>query len=301
MTTTFLNHTLEEWVPQSPIKGPPFPVWENVYWPWYKAGPGPTPTTGVVIIVAVPSNAAIVLNGQNVTSGVSTSLAAGTYSYSISASGYTTATGTVTVVAGQTQTITKTLASTTGGTGIVVITLSPSNAIFDINGTNYSSGNSTLPAGTYSYTAFASGYTTKTGSVTVTAGHTTTLNITLSSSTSMTPKFSVGQTIKLTGYPITNKYLITSISGGKYNCNIVGIPGYTYSIDIVDQDDYELVTTTTTAKYGVGQIVEDQWGDEFLITSIDTANGYYNCILLPSGGVTDLPIADVDASYTLVS
>ena len=102
--------------PFSPMQGPPLPQFVgkylpfNGYWPWYKAGPGPTPTTGVVIIVVTPSNAIITLNNKTVSSGASTSLAPGTYNYSISASGYTTATGTLTVVAGQTTT--KTVALT---------------------------------------------------------------------------------------------------------------------------------------------------------------------------------------------
>ena len=27
---------LEDWFPMSPLKGPPFPKWMEITWPWYK-------------------------------------------------------------------------------------------------------------------------------------------------------------------------------------------------------------------------------------------------------------------------
>lgn len=36
MDDEFLGHELEEWHPQEPTKGPPFPRWLQIFWPWYK-------------------------------------------------------------------------------------------------------------------------------------------------------------------------------------------------------------------------------------------------------------------------
>lgn len=33
-----------DWIPESPLKGPPLPQFMNVLWPWVKGAPGPTPT-----------------------------------------------------------------------------------------------------------------------------------------------------------------------------------------------------------------------------------------------------------------
>ncbi|GAI78315.1 unnamed protein product, partial [marine sediment metagenome] len=36
MPDDFLGHKLEEWLPQEPNQGPPFPEFLAIYWPWYK-------------------------------------------------------------------------------------------------------------------------------------------------------------------------------------------------------------------------------------------------------------------------
>jgi hypothetical protein len=36
MADEILGHTLEEWEPMPPDKGPPLPKWMGIYWPWYK-------------------------------------------------------------------------------------------------------------------------------------------------------------------------------------------------------------------------------------------------------------------------
>lgn len=37
----FLGHKLEEWMPASPMEGPPLPRWLGIFWPWYEEKPTP--------------------------------------------------------------------------------------------------------------------------------------------------------------------------------------------------------------------------------------------------------------------
>ncbi len=39
MADEFLGHTLEDWLPISPLEGPPLPKWMGITWPWYKVTP----------------------------------------------------------------------------------------------------------------------------------------------------------------------------------------------------------------------------------------------------------------------
>lgn len=34
-----LGYSLEDWLPNSPLVGPPLPKWMDIYWPWYKPPP----------------------------------------------------------------------------------------------------------------------------------------------------------------------------------------------------------------------------------------------------------------------
>ena len=104
---------------------------------------------------------------------------AGTYSVTFSAEGYETQTKSVTVTAGETTTCDVTLMP---ATGTLFIVSNPSGAIVLIDGKH--KGKTPLPlekqnVGTYSVTFSAEGYETQTKNVTVTAGETTTCDVTL--------------------------------------------------------------------------------------------------------------------------
>lgn len=145
MATEILGHTLEEWSPMSPTKGPPLPEFLNQYWPWYKAGT-PIEDVGILVISVFPSTAVIVVNGAILASGTYQGVTPGTYSWSASNSGYVTQSGTFVIVAGETTELPITLVSSTPSTG----TFS-----FSVKGIN-------LPSGAVGW---ACGFTDQTGNI----------------------------------------------------------------------------------------------------------------------------------------
>lgn len=63
-------------------------------------------------------------------------------------------------------------------------------------------------------------------------------------------------------------------------------------------------TPGMTHKFSVGQKIMDLSGDVYTIQSIDTAGGYYNCVVASgyyAGQLTYIPISTADANYTLAS
>ena len=143
-----------------------------------------TPNTGSISFTSSPSGADIYLDGTVVgmTPATITSVTPGTHSYTISLSGYNSATGTTTVTAGQTATVSVTLTPIVT-TGSISFTTSPSGASIYVDGTLQTLTTpatiTNVSAGSHSYRLSLSGYNDATGTVTVTAGQTSTVSVTL--------------------------------------------------------------------------------------------------------------------------
>jgi hypothetical protein len=155
-------------------------------------------------------------------------------------------------------------------TGMLHVSFSPSNSVVKVNGENvYNNQNYELEQGTYSWTASASGFTSKSGTVTIQAGLTTNLNISLAEiytlsvtaspssggTVSKSPSkssYNEGEVVTLTAHP-SNGYVFSYWSG------IVGTPGYS-PINIVVERNTNImavfVTTQETGpKFTVGDII----------------------------------------------
>ncbi len=144
----------------------------------------PTGTTGSISFASTPSGADIYLDNvlqTPKTPATITSVSAGNHSYILRFSGYSDATGTVMVVAGQTATVSVTLTPLVT-VGSISFASTPSGADIYLNGTLVGitpAVVTNVSAGSYSYILRLTGYKDATGTVTVTAGQTTTVSVTL--------------------------------------------------------------------------------------------------------------------------
>lgn len=167
-------------------------------WP---ADSGPVPTTGDVSGTVTKSTggaiagAMVSIAGKSATTGTTgtysiTAIPAGTYTMTVSASGYNTWSGSVTITAAgtATQNVSLTPVVTTGSVSGTVtkadgaalagatVSIAGKTATTASNGTYSVTG---IAAGTYTMTVSATGYANWSGSVVITAGGTTTQNVTL--------------------------------------------------------------------------------------------------------------------------
>lgn len=150
----------------------------------------PTPTTGSIQIVTVPTGVSIYLDGKataeaNPTPAVIGNLIAGDHTFILKLSGYEDLTGTVTVPSGGSVNVYRTLTKITPGTGSLNITSRPLGADVWVDGkdTGLTTSGMTvidsIPPGTHSYTLTMTGFQDKTGTFVVKAGETTSLDVEL--------------------------------------------------------------------------------------------------------------------------
>ena len=313
-------------LPLSPLKGPPLPQILDKYlplkglWPWVVTTP-PVMQVGYVVINPTPSNATIILNGQNVSAGASTGLVQGTYTYSISASGYNTATGTVNVMIGQTTNINiglSAISTPVTGSGYVEINTTPSSASIVLNGQNVTAGAPvTLSPGTYSYSISASGYNTATGTVTVVAGQMTIINVNLST-VSVSP--TTGQVV-IVATPASaiitlNNQIVSSgtpvsFSPGTYSYSI-SASGYNTATGTVNviagQTTNKSITLTAATSPDTGDVVINATpsgaaitlNDQTVTSGVSTilSPGTYNYSVSASGYTTATGTVTVVAGQT---
>jgi hypothetical protein len=204
----------------------------------------PVVTTGSISFASTPSGADIYLDGtlQTLkTPATITSVSAGNHSYTLRLTGYNDATGTVIVTSGQTATISVTL-TPAATTGSISFTSTPSGADIYLDGTlqttNTPATITSVSAGSHSYTLRLTGYNDATGTVTVTAGQTANVSVTLtpvvttgSISFASTPS---GADIYLDGtlQTIKTPATITGVSAGNHSY-ILRLTGYNDAIGTV--------------------------------------------------------------------
>lgn len=69
MANDLLGYDLEDWMPTSPLIGPPLPKWMGIEWPWYKeeAPSAPPPSVGAYSCPYCPSSFDTIIElGQHV-------------------------------------------------------------------------------------------------------------------------------------------------------------------------------------------------------------------------------------------
>ena len=214
----------------------------------------PVATTGSISFTSVPSGANIYIDNiiqTPKTPATITGVSAGSHSYTLRLTGYNNATGTVTVVAGQTATVSVTLVSTQGS---ISFASSPSGAdiyIDNILQTPKTPATITnLQAGSYTYILRLNGYNDATGTVTVIAGQTATISITLTpvattgsiSFTSTPPDADIyldGTLVAMT--PVT----VTGVSAGIHNY-LLQLSGYSDAAGTVTVIAGQIVTVSVT-------------------------------------------------------
>jgi hypothetical protein len=214
----------------------------------------PVVTTGSISFASTPSGADIYLDGTLQTAktpATITSVSTGSHSYILRLSGYSDATGTVTVTSGQTTTISVTLVSTPGS---ISFSSTPSGASIYLDGTLVALTPATITgvsAGSHSYIIRLTGYSDATGTVTVIAGQTATVSVTLtpvvttgSISFASTPS---GADIYLDGTLQTLKTpaTITGVSTGSHSY-ILRLSGYSDATGTVTVTSGQTVTVSAT-------------------------------------------------------
>ncbi len=142
-------------------------------------------TTGSISFVSTPSGADIYLDSTLQTAKTPTTITGvlvGSHSYMLRLSGYNDATGTVTVTAGQTSNISVTLTPVVT-TGSISFASTPSGADIYLDGTLQTAKTpatiTNVSAGSHTYTIRLTGYNDATGTVTVVAGQTASVSVTL--------------------------------------------------------------------------------------------------------------------------
>ncbi len=198
----------------------------------------------------------------------------GNYTVTAGASGLATTSASTMVKTGTTSTVNITMGSGSGGAGSVVgkvtntsngaalsgatVSYSGGSATTDTNG-NYSF--SPVPAGTYTFAASRSGYLSRTSSVTVTNGVTTTANFLLASAGKLSGTVKTGSgaalsgaTVKVTGGVIATTVTLTTSSTGTYATSWIPVGSYTVTVSksgFTTQTKSANVTTgaTTTVNF----------------------------------------------------
>ena len=235
----------------------------------------PVATTGSISFSSSPSGADIYLDGTlqtPKTPATIASVSAGSHTYRLSLVGYNDATGTVTVTSGQTATVSVTLVSTPGS---ISFSSSPSGASIYLDGTLVALTPATITgvsAGSHTYRLSLTGYNDAIGTVTVIAGQTATVSVTLTAvvttgsiSFSSSPS---GADIYLDGTLQTVKTptTITSVSTGSH----------TYILRLLGYND-AVGTVTVTA---------GQTANVSVTLTLAGTTGSISFISLPSGGAT---------------
>ena len=214
----------------------------------------PVVTTGNITFSSTPSGANIYIDNvlqTPTTPATITGVSAGSHNYILKLSGYSDATGSVTVTAGQTSSVTVTLTPVTGS---ISFSSSPSGANIYLDGTLVALTPATITgvsAGSHTYKLSLTGYTDATGSVTVTAGQTAAVSVTLtpvvttgSISFASTPS---GADIYLDGTIQTPKTpaTITNVSAGNHSY-ILRLTGYNDSTGTVTVTTGQTATVSAT-------------------------------------------------------
>jgi hypothetical protein len=144
------------------------------------------PVTGSISVSSTPAGAGIYLDGTDTgfkTPRTISGVTAGAHSVRCTLTGYTDQTQSVTVSAGQTSTVTLNLPAVVSGTGSIYITSQPSKALVYLDGKYlgaYTPATLTkITAGTHTLRVTKYGYKDATQSVTVNAGVTTPVSVTL--------------------------------------------------------------------------------------------------------------------------
>lgn len=208
-----------------------------------------TSSTGAAISGATVSYS----GGSTTTSSTGTysfgSVAPGTYTVTAAASGFASKSSSVTLTSGVNATVNFQLAASTGtGTITGKVTNASSGAVLSGATVKYSGGSTTtsstgtytlslVAAGTYSVSASHTGYLTRTVSVTVTAGQTTTANIAIATAGKIAGTVKTtsgaalsGATVKITGGKVPTTVTLTSSSTGTYATSWIPVGSYTVTV-----------------------------------------------------------------------
>lgn len=191
--------------------------------------------------------------GNTTTSSTGTynfaSVAPGTYSVTAAKTGFASKTSSVTVTSGNTSTLNFQLTASTGtGTIIGKVTNASTGAALSAATVSYSGGSTTssstgaytlgsVPAGTYTVSASHTGYLTRSLSVTVTAGATTTANFAIATAgkiagtvTTTSGAALSGATVKIAGGVVATTVTLTSSSTGTYATGWIPVGSYTMTV-----------------------------------------------------------------------
>jgi hypothetical protein len=206
------------------------------------------PVMGNISFISVPSGADIYLDGTLQTSktpATITSVSAGTHSYTLKLAGYNDVTGTITVTAGQTSNVSVTFIHSTGS---ISFSSTPSGADIYLDGTLQTLKTPAtitgVSAGSHSYTLRLTGYTDATGAVTVTAGQTATVSVTL------TPVATTGS-ISFTSTPSgADIYLDGTLQTGKTPATITSVStgSHFYTLRLTGYNDATGTVTVTSGQ-----------------------------------------------------
>ena len=199
---------------------------------------GQAPVTGSVSVSSTPTGARIYLDGTDtgyITPRTLSGVSAGSHTVRCSMTGYTDTSQTVTVIAGRTSTVRLTLTHQAPVTGSVSVSSTPTGARIYLDGTD--TGYITprtlagVPAGSHTVSCSMTGYTDTSQTVTVIAGRTSTVRLTLTRQAPVTGSVSVsstptGATVSLDGKSTGSKtpVTLTGISAGSHtvSCRMTG-------------------------------------------------------------------------------
>ncbi|MCU0630630.1 MAG: PEGA domain-containing protein [Methanoregulaceae archaeon] len=207
---------------------------------------GQAPVTGSISVSSSPNGARIYLDGADtgyITPRTIGGVTAGAHTVRCSLTGYTNQSQSVTVSGGRTSAVKMYLVRQAPATGTLSVSSSPSGARIYLDGTDtgYTTPKtlSSISAGTHTVRCSKSGYTDQSQSVTVTAGQTTSVTLTLQGQAPVTGSISVssspsGARIYLdgtdTGY--TTPRTIGGITAGAHTvrCSLTGYTDQSKSV-----------------------------------------------------------------------
>jgi hypothetical protein len=203
---------------------------------------------GAIDVKSGPSGAIVYLDGVNTgyrTPAVLSAIPAGSHTVRCSLTGYTDASQTISVTGGQTTSVTLTLQSQGPVTGSLSVSSSPTGARIYLDGTDTGFNTprtfSSVTAGTHTVRCIMTGYTDQSQSVTVSAGKTSTVKLTLTRQGPVTGSLSVsssptGARIYLdgtdTGY--TTPRTISGVTAGSHTvrCSLTGYTDASQTISV---------------------------------------------------------------------
>ncbi len=193
----------------------------------------PVQSTGSVYVTSSPSGASATLDNSRTgnTPYTFTSVATGTHTIQISRSGYQTYSGTVTVSPGSTTTVSVTLPPVSSTSGSLYLTSSPSGAQVYVDSTYRGTTPTTvgtLSQGTHAVQLRLSGYSDYSGTATIFAGQTTTLNVNL---VQPTPTPSVGS-LSIASSPSAAEVYVDNVFQGYTPLTLNNIPPGLHAITL---------------------------------------------------------------------